>query len=398
MTDTMLYLLIFSGGLLFGAVLTIIITRIFKPYYKQDLASLTGEMQRNLVAFSDTSNQAAITRLVEMSEQVIARHTELGEKNLDTKKQLIDQSLKEVRDNLKNIEQLVNTVEKERVQTYGQLGEQIKSASEQTLRLQETTGRLHAALSNARVRGQWGERMAEDILQSIGFIEGTNYLKQKVSEISGSRPDYTFLLPNQLRLNMDVKFPLDNYLKFINSESDSDRDAFKAAFLKDVRQRIKEVNNRDYINPAENTVDYVLVLIPNEQVYRFIHESDPAILDEALKNSVVLCSPVTLYAVLALIRKALDTFKMERATAEILGLVSLFEKQWLKFMDSMDKMGKKLQDAQTEYDYLLTTRKSQLEKPVKKIGEIRRERNIEEIKVIEGEATQIEGGQADKTL
>ena len=250
---------------------------------------------------------------------------------------------------------------------------------------------------------QRGPDDLNNIMETFGALEGRfgvtfGQLQQKVSEISGSRPDYTFLLPNQLRLNMDVKFPLDNYLKFINSESDADRDAFKAAFLKDVRQRIKEVNNRDYINPAENTVDYVLVLIPNEQVYRFIHESDPAILDEALKNSVVLCSPVTLYAVLALIRKALDTFKMERATAEILGLVSLFEKQWLKFMDSMDKMGKKLQDAQTEYDYLLTTRKSQLEKPVKKIGEIRRERNIEEIKVIEGEATQIEGGQADKTL
>ena len=331
-----------------------------------------------------------------MSEQVITRHTELGDKNLDTKKQLIDQSLKEVRDNLKNVEQLVSTMEKERVQAYGQLGEQIKSASEQTLRLQETTGRLQLALGNARVRGQWGERMADDILQSIGFVEGTNYLKQQTTETAGSRPDYTFLLPNQLRLNMDVKFPLDNYMKFINTDSEAEQESYKAAFLKDARQRIKEVNSRDYINPAEHTVDYVLVLIPNEQVYRFIHENDPAILDEALKNSVVLCSPITLYAVLALIRRALDTFKMERATAEILGLISLFEKHWIKFVESMDKMGKKLQDAQTEYDYLLTTRKSKLEKPVKKIEEIRRERGIEEVKVIEGEVIQIEDSQPEK--
>jgi DNA recombination protein RmuC len=396
MTDTIIYLLIFAGGLLVGIVLTIVITRVYKPYYKQDLASLTGEMQRNLVAFTDTANQSAISRLVEMSEQVITRHTELGDKNLDTKKQLIDQSLKEVRDNLKNVEQLVSTMEKERVQAYGQLGEQIKSASEQTLRLQETTGRLQLALGNARVRGQWGERMADDILQSIGFVEGTNYLKQQTTETAGSRPDYTFLLPNQLRLNMDVKFPLDNYMKFINTDSEAEQESYKAAFLKDARQRIKEVNSRDYINPAEHTVDYVLVLIPNEQVYRFIHENDPAILDEALKNSVVLCSPITLYAVLALIRRALDTFKMERATAEILGLISLFEKHWIKFVESMDKMGKKLQDAQTEYDYLLTTRKSKLEKPVKKIEEIRRERGIEEVKVIEGEVIQIEDSQPEK--
>jgi DNA recombination protein RmuC len=87
---------------------------------------------------------------------------------------------------------------------------------------------------------------------------------------------------------------------------------------------------------------------------------------------------------------------MERATAEILGLISLFEKHWIKFVESMDKMGKKLQDAQTEYDYLLTTRKSKLEKPVKKIEEIRRERGIEEVKVIEGEVIQIEDSQPEK--
>ena len=64
MTDTIIYLLIFAGGLLVGIVLTIVITRVYKPYYKQDLASLTGEMQRNLVAFTDTANQSAISRLV----------------------------------------------------------------------------------------------------------------------------------------------------------------------------------------------------------------------------------------------------------------------------------------------------------------------------------------------
>ena len=88
-------------------------------------------------------------------------------------------------------------------------------------------------------------------------------------------PDYTFPLPQGRKVNMDVKFPLDNYVRYLEAERDADRETLKAQFLRDVKARIKEVTTRDYINPEENTLDYVLVFIPNEQVYAFINENDP---------------------------------------------------------------------------------------------------------------------------
>jgi DNA recombination protein RmuC len=218
-------------------------------------------------------------------------------------------------------------------------------------------------------------------LHSIGFVEGLNYRKQQVDE-SGSRPDYTFLLPNGLVLNMDVKFPLGNYMKYTDSESEADREAFKGAFLKDSRQRVKEVTGREYINPA-GTLDYVLVLIPNEQVYRFINENDPGLLDYALQCKVVLCSPVTLFAVLALINQAVKNFKMEKGLSEIIAQIKQFALQWQKFAESMDKMGRKLQDAQNEFTNLTTTRKNMLERPLLKIEEIRHESKIEELEPAE---------------
>jgi len=390
MNELMIYGLIFAAGLIIGVIVTIVITRIYKPYYKQDILSISGEIQKNLAAFTDTSMQASVQHLVNLSEEVISKHTALGEQNLDSKKQLIDQSLKDIRENLKNVETLVNAFEKDRAEKFGQLSQQIQLASEQTLRLQETTGKLQMALGNARVRGQWGERMADDILQNIGFVEGTNYIKQQTSEESGARPDYTFLLPNNLRLNMDVKFPLDNYMKYMNAEAEADREIFRVAFMSDTRQRIKEVTGRDYINPEDNTVDYVLVLIPNEQVYRFINENDPSLLDVALKNKVVLCSPVTLYAILALIRQALENFKMEKATNEILKLFNEFAKQWKRFVESMDKMGRKIHEAQNEFHSLSGKRRNQLEKPLNKIEDIRKERGIEEAEISEGDVILLE--------
>ena len=392
MSDLVIYGLIFLVGLILGIVITFIVTRLYKPYYKQDMLAMTGEIQKNMAAFTDTAMQASVQHLVNMSDQVISKNTELGEKNLDTKKQLIDQSIKEVRDNLKSVEELVTSLEKDRAQVFGQLAQQLQSASEQTLKLQETTGKLQLALGNAKVRGQWGERMADDILQKIGFVEGINYLKQQATDSAGNRPDYTFMMPNKLKLNMDVKFPCDNYKKYIDTDSDTAREAFKDDLLKDVRQRIKEVSNRNYINPE--TVDYVLVLIPNEQVYRFINENDPSFLDYALQNKAVPCSPVTLYAVLALINQTVRTFKTEKAIDEIIQQVKLFLIQWQSYVDSMDKMGKRLSDAQKEYDSLVTTRRNKLERPLKKIDDIRKERGLEELEPIEGEATLIEGGES----
>ena len=217
--------------------------------------------------------------------------------------------------------------------------------------------------------------MAEDVLRMAGFVEGINYLKQKSLADSGTRPDFTFLLPQDMRVNMDVKFPLNNYLSYLNSENEQEKNQLKLQFLKDVRQRIKEVATREYINPKENTVDYMIVFIPNEQVYTFINENDQTILDEALKHKVILSSPVTLYGILAIIRQAVENFNLEKTAAEILNLLSEFNKQWDKFKDRMDSLGKKIEAAQRDYYELLTVRTNQLEKPLQKIDLIRSETN-----------------------
>ncbi len=251
----------------------------------------------------------------------------------------------------------------------------LKGVGDQTRLLTQTTNTLREALSSSRVRGQWGERMAEDVLQIAGFIENINYFKQKALE-GGTRPDFTFLLPQDLKLNMDVKFPFDNYIRYLEAHTDVDKAKFRNDFLRDVRNKIKEITTRDYINPEQNTVDYVLLFIPNEQVYAFIHEQDQTILDEAIKNHVIFCSPLTLFAVLAVIRQAVDNFALEKTSNEILSLFGAFRKQWDEFIKKLDLLGKRIEDVQKEYDALRITRRKQLEKPLIKIESLRTNRQL----------------------
>jgi DNA recombination protein RmuC len=342
-----------------------------------DLEALLGRVRDSFGALSLEAMQKNTQEFLKLAGETLGRQAGLGEKDLEGKKKLIDQSLDGMKSEMRKVEDLMQALEKDREQKFGQVAAQLKASAEQTAKLQETAHQLRQALGNTKTRGQWGERMAEDVLRLSGFIEGVNYLKQKVLETAASRPDYTFSLPQGRKVNMDVKFPLDNYIRYLEADRDTDKEALKNQFMRDVKARIKEVTTRDYINPAENTLDYVLVFIPNEQVYAFINENDPQVLDEALKNKVVLCSPFTLYAILAIIRQAMDNFNLEETAGSMLKLMGTFRRQWELFVRSMEKMGKKLDEAQAEFQTMSTTRRNQLDRPVKLIEDLRLQRGLE---------------------
>ena len=314
---------------------------------------------------------------INRAHEVLKGQTQLNEKELEGKKALIDQSLNLMHKELEKVNNMIRELEKDRENKFGELANQLKNVVYETSKLEETTNSLKATLSSSRKRGEWGERIAEDIIKLAGFIEGINYEKQKTIDSGSTRPDYTFFLPQNLKVNMDVKFSLDNYIRYVESDSEIEKERHKSQFLKDIRSRIRDVTTRDYINPVENTLDYVLVFIPNEHIYSFIHENDRTMLDEALRNKVILCSPLTLYAVLAVIRQAVDNFKLERTTSEILSLLGAFNKQWSMFLKSLEKVGKRIEEAQEEFDALSTTRRTQLERPLRQIEEMRKRKGVD---------------------
>jgi len=101
-------------------------------------------------------------------------------------------------------------------------------------------------------------------------------------------------------------------------------------------------------------------------------------MDDALRNKVILCSPTTLYAILAIIRQAVDNFNLEKTASEIMSLLGGFNKQWDAFVSSFDKMGKRIEEAQNEFNNLTSTRRNQLERSLRKIEDLRKQKNLPE--------------------
>jgi DNA recombination protein RmuC len=384
------FLIAAIGGAVVGGALVALLVwlrrraadNVAQQLLDQARAERAGEVEAIVTqlqaAFGRLSSEALTStseQFLRLAETRFAAQVQAGESTLEAKKKLIDETVRQIATRLAEVSNTVQTLEKDRRQSYGTLMQQLEQVGKVTGALQETTGQLRAALANPQRRGQWGERMAADVLRLAGFLEGVNYFRQSMTQ-AGDRPDFTFPLPPDRHINMDVKFPLPNYLKYLDAADETTQAQSRTAFLRDVRARIKEVTTRAYIDPENGTVDYVLVFIPNEQVYGFIHEHDPALLDDALRQKVVLCSPLTLYAMLAVIRQTAESYHLQQTSREILAVLGAFTRQWEKYSELVDRMGKSLEQTVAHYDALVTTRARQLQRQLDKIETLRTQQNV----------------------
>ena len=267
---------------------------------------------------------------------------------MELRKQAIEHTVAGLKEELGKYQQLLRESQGEHARKFGSLENELKNASAATQKLAETTVKLNNILGNVKLRGQWGERMAEDIVRYAGLIENVNFLKQNVNA-AATKPDFTFLLPQGHCVNMDVKFPLDNYLQMVNAPEGLLRDNYEKEFIKNVKDRIKEIQNRDYINPSENTLDFVLLFIPNEQVFGLIQEKMPDVMDFALKQKVVLCSPFTLYAMLSVVRQAHEHFRYEKGIKKIIELIEGFTRDYELFKVRFADLGSLIEKVSGQY-------------------------------------------------
>jgi DNA recombination protein RmuC len=352
---------------------------------REAMATALAQLREQAASERDAAIRAALEQAAVLQrEQVGATAQQLQQASsadLSAKKDVIDSRLEQVhaemRSELAKLGQMVGALSETSAQKFGQVDQSLRSHAEITQTLAASAQTLREAIASPTARGQWGERMAEDVLRLAGFIENVNYVKQTQLEGGTGRPDFTFPLPKGHDLYMDVKFPMAGYLRYLDAGSDAERQAHRGAFLRDVRARVKELAKRDYANSgSRSSVDYVLLFLPNEQLTGFIHEHDPSLLDDAMQQRVVMCSPLTLFAFLGVIRQAFDNYMIEQTSDEILALIGTFGQQWKKYNDSLDKVKTKFDQLDRSFEELVGTRRRQLEKPLRQLDAVRRDRNL----------------------
>lgn len=342
--------------------------------------ALLAEQAAQLEVRLNQEREHTVTSAAEMAARMagekLGDSMQSGSRQLDLRTTAFEKRVEGLGSQLERLGDVVAKLQQDAAHQHGQLASGIEQVTSTGRLLAETTGHLREALASPKARGQWGERMADDVLRTAGMVEGVTYRKQ-TAITGGAIPDVTFLLPGGRQLHMDVKFPVDNYLRHLEATTDAERESTAKAFLRDVRQRVKELTGRGYIDP-DTTLDEVLLFIPNESVWAFIHERDPQLIDVALGQRVVLCSPVSLFAVLSVIRQAVEQTRLARTSDEILQCLSAFRQQWVKYAEAVEMVEKRFTSAQRGFEELTGPRRRQLERQLDRIDDLRQQRGLPE--------------------
>lgn len=282
---------------------------------------------------------------------------------LENNKQTIDRIVYELREQLKESRREIGDLKGQNMA----IKEQLTHTTRATEALSLSTEGLKNLLTNNRLRGAWGEQVAEDLLIGAGFVEKVNYIKQTTT--ADGRPDFTILLPDGSKLNVDAKFPFDDLIAYQEAKTETDKKRSMDNFASAVKDKVKQITSKDYINPEDQTLDFVIMFIPNEMIFSFIYEKLPKINEYANERKVILAGPFGFTAVLRLVLQAYKNFRYERGLQEILGLIAKFQEEYGKFGDSMEKLGRQIEGAQKVFLEVEGLRSRQLTKVVDKIGE-----------------------------
>ena len=137
---------------------------------------------------------------------------------------------------------------------------------------------------------------------------------------------------------------------------------------KAIKTKIDDTASREgYIAPDEDTVDFVLMYIPLENLYHFlltsvIGSSKTPVIEYAFSRKVILVSPQTLMAYLETIRHSMKLFSLQTDTKNILATHEKIKNEIRKFIDSFDDVTKRLDQTVQSFEVLKTTRVNKLEK------------------------------------
>ena len=271
--------------------LFILVLKMWRTSMKS-VNSIPDELSRQIGETVNSAFGESVSTLTELANDKLNTAREATKEDLDSKKELIDIRVAAMTKALEDVDKTLKKYDTDSSTRLAKLTADIENVTAQTKGLAETTTDLNKVLNSSQARGQWGEKMADDVLQLAGFIEGINYKKQETSSTQSGegkiRPDFTFNMPDGLKLNMDVKFPLDNYSRYIAADTVVERETHRKSFLSDVSKHIGTISDKEYINPAGETVDYVLMFIPNEGVYEFIYKNGESVIDDALRKKIII--------------------------------------------------------------------------------------------------------------
>jgi DNA recombination protein RmuC len=307
------------------------------------LATLQQTAQEAKTVLSDQFKNLANEILEEKSK----RFAEQNQQNLDILLKPLQEKLTDFR---KQVDETYQSEARERFA----LKQEVEKLAGLNLRMTDETRALTNALKGeSKTQGDWGELVLETILENSGLRKGEEYLVQDTQTISdGSRlqPDVVIRLPESKHLVIDSKVSITAYTRYIQADDDLIKTAELNSHVLSIKQHIHGLSAKNYQDLyGVGSIDFVLMFIPIEPAFLAAMRHAPDIYQEALKKNIVIVCPSTLLATVRTVAHLWRQEHQNRNAQEIARQCASLYDKFVGFVEDLDKVGQRLEQAQISY-------------------------------------------------
>ncbi len=211
-----------------------------------------------------------------------------------------------VKEQLQQMHDVVQRLEKERTEQFSSISEQLRASIETDENLRKQTQQLSQALSSNSLRGVWGETQLRKLVELAGLIKHADFSEQATikTDTGTGRADMVINLPGGKSLAIDSKVPFNSYQEassiseLASGEEANRRERLIKEHVAAVRKHIDDLGNKAYWSGLSSSPDFVICFVPSESLLSAALDSDPSLMEYAFKKNVALSSPVSLFSVL----------------------------------------------------------------------------------------------------
>lgn len=294
-------------------------------------------------------------RLTTQFENLANRIFEQSGKRIEQQnKQSLDYLLSPLKEQLEGFKKQVQDSFGQEAKERHTLTHEIRNLQQLNEQMTKEANNLTNALKgNNKTQGNWGEFILSQILDNSGLREGYEYDTQvNLTNENNLRlqPDVIVHLPQGGDVVIDSKVTLVAYERYFNSDDDTIKSKSMTEHLAAVRNHLKQLSQKDYhkLNGI-NSLDYILMFIPVEPAFLSAIDHDPALINDALKNNIMIVSPTTLLVALRTIHN-LWRYEYQNRNAELIAdkASKLYDKV-RGFIEDMENLGNCLDKAQQTY-------------------------------------------------
>ncbi len=304
---------------------------------REQMQAVFGELARDsLQSNSEVFLQLARERLLRQQLDASAA--------LKERETAIESMVRPIREALAKTEAQIQSIERDRIDAFATIKSQMEAlASGQSLLSRETRN-LVTALRRPDVRGQWGEITLKRLVELSGMSAHVDFTEQQhqPTETGAIRPDMIVHMPERRDIVVDVKTPLDAYLAAVEAQSEEERGAQLRRHAQLVGARVRELSSKQYWSQFEHSPDFVVLFLPGDQFLSAALQENPGLIDESLRQNVMLATPTSLVALLKAVAYGWKQTILADNAAEIRRLGEDMYKRLAVFGEHLGRLGKSL--------------------------------------------------------